>query len=191
MTFVAFAFLKSNNEVNGFVTSGFCSSFGGIETGPSILSTISLNPRAAFPVTAPIPLVINPGQNAGPNAPRGRAARGNCADRYFKAVSVAESSSRNEVVDSVGFVLRPIGHVCDCLGAPAPPVVLPSSETRARLGDYLRDKLARSSRKSVGPIKSPQTGLGHPRVVPVVHLLAKLELLLPSFLLLLPLYILP
>jgi hypothetical protein len=48
---------------------------------------------------------------------------------------VAETSSRNEVVDSVGFVLKLISHVRDCRGAPALPVVLPSSETRARLGD--------------------------------------------------------
>jgi hypothetical protein len=50
--------------------------------------------------------------------------------------SVAETSSRNEVVDSAGFVLKLIGYVRDCLGAPALPVILPSSETRARLGEF-------------------------------------------------------
>jgi hypothetical protein len=52
------------------------------------------------------------------------------------ALSVAETSSRNEVVDSAGFVLKLIGHVRDCLGAPALLVVLPSSETRSRLGEF-------------------------------------------------------
>jgi hypothetical protein len=51
-------------------------------------------------------------------------------------LSVAETSSRNEVVDSVGFVLKLISHVRDCLGAPALPFLLASSETRTGLGKF-------------------------------------------------------
>ena len=49
---------------------------------------------------------------------------------------LAGTSSRNEVVDSVGFVLKLESHVRDCLGARALPVVLAPSQTRAGLGEF-------------------------------------------------------
>src|ERR1035438_6849854 len=49
---------------------------------------------------------------------------------------VAETSSRNEVVDSVVFVPKLISHFRDPLGAPALPVVLAPSQTRTRVGEF-------------------------------------------------------
>jgi hypothetical protein len=49
---------------------------------------------------------------------------------------VAETSSGNEVVDSAGFVSKLISHVGDCLGAPALPVFLATSQTRTGPGEF-------------------------------------------------------
>src|ERR1019366_409034 len=54
----------------------------------------------------------------------------------FVSLWVAETSSRNEVVDSVGFVPKLISHVRDRLGAPALPVVLAPSQTRTGVGEF-------------------------------------------------------
>ena len=65
---------------------------------------------------------------------------------------VAETSSRNEIVDSVGFVLKLISHVRDCLSAPALSVVLPSTEARTRLENLaLRHQLALLDRSAHKP----------------------------------------
>jgi hypothetical protein len=49
---------------------------------------------------------------------------------------VVETSSRNEVVDSVGFVSQLINHVHDRLSAPLLPVVLAPSQTRTGPGEF-------------------------------------------------------
>jgi len=56
---------------------------------------------------------------------------------------VAETSSRNEVVDSAGFVPKLISHVRDRLGAPALPVV--PAQSQARTGPGVFSRLSSSS----------------------------------------------
>ena len=80
--------------------------------------------------------------------------------RLDSHVWVAESSSRNEVVDFVGFVSKLTSRVRDCFGAPALPVVPAPPSARSRPGnsgaaastDGAPTAGAQAQASSVGPL---------------------------------------